>query len=166
MADSDLKKDVQISSTHLDALMLPANFSRAYQLYVIQQGSDMGKLAGRANAAGQGAAEAQEANAEQDKLIASQGEAIEGIRGDYVSKTETANQSITSQLSAASFAVNGVKVIGARVNGFTPATGAAHKGMFDADKSFDTDTTPDGLKETRQRLKAIEDALRSHGLID
>lgn len=163
---ADLKEDVQLVSTHLDALMLPANFSRAYQHYVMQQGTNMDKLAGRANAAGQGAAEAQEVNEEQDKLIASQGESIEDIQGDYVSKKETANQSITSQLSAASFAVNGVKVIGAKVTGFTPATGAALKGAFDADKSFDTDTAPDGLKETRQRLKAIEDALRSHGLID
>lgn len=163
---ADLKEDVQLVSTHLDALMLPANFSRAYQHYVMQQGTNMDKLAGRANEAGQGAAEAQEANAEQDKLIASQGETIEDIQGDYVSKKETANQSIASQLSAASFAVNGVKVIGAKVTGFTPATGAALKGAFDADKSFDTDTAPDGLKETRQRLKAIEDALRSHGLID
>lgn len=163
---ADLKNDVQLSSTHLDALMLPANFSRAYQLYVIQQGSDMGKLAGRANAAGQGAADAQEANAGQDKLIEEQGEAIKDIQGDYVSTSETANQSITSQLSAASFAVNGVKVVGARVTGFTPATGAALKGAFDADKSFDADTTPDGLKETRQRLKAIEDVLRAHGMIN
>lgn len=163
---ADLKENVQLSSTHLDALMLPANFSRAYQLYVIQQGSDMGKLAGRANAAGQGAAEAQEANEKQDKLIEEQGKAIEGIQGDYVSKKETANQSIGSQLSAASFAVNGVKVIGTKVTGFTPAVGTALKGAFDANKSFDTETTPDGLKETRQRLKAIEDALRSHGLID
>lgn len=162
MADN---QDIQLTAPRIDALMLPPNFSRAYQMYVIQQGSDMQTIAGRANSAGQDAATAQEQNAQQDKKIASQGETLEKISGDYVSLTASGLQAVKSQFGAASFSINGVQVVGARVTGFTAATGSGFRGAFDANKTFDATTAPAGLTETRQRLKSLEDALRAHGLI-
>ncbi len=159
-------EDVQLVATHIDALMLPANFSRPYQMYVLEQGANMEKIAGKANSAGQEAATAQEQNEEQDKKIDAHSEQLEELSGDYISKSATAPQSVASTFGAISFNVQGVKVVGARVVGFTAATGTALKGAFDADKNFDPDSAPGGLKEARQRIKALEDALRLHGLID
>ena len=54
--------------------------------------------------------------------------------------------------------ISGTKVIGARETGWTTATGTANKGAFAAD----TATTI----QTAQRLLAIEQMLRTHGLIN
>ncbi|AXF76614.1 DNA stabilization protein [Erwinia tracheiphila] len=163
MAKND---DVQVLPTPINAQMLPSNFSRAYQLYVLQQSNSMVNIANKANSAGRDANTAQEQNEEQDKTIASQGEALKQINGDYVSKSATDAQSVGGSLGATSFTVNGIQVVGGRVTGFTPATGSASSGAFNADADFDPDSAPGGLKEARQRIKALEDALRAHGLID
>ncbi|MCX8958317.1 DNA stabilization protein [Erwinia psidii] len=162
MAKTD---DVQVSATPINAQMLPSNFSRAYQLYVLQQSNSLVNIANKANSAGQDAADAQEKNDEQDKTIASQGETLEKISGDYVSKSAAEAQSVSGSFGATSFTVSGVQVVGGRVTGYTVATGSAHRGAFSADADYDTDTAPAGLKEARQRIKALEDALRAHGLI-
>lgn len=159
------KPDVQLSSTRLDALILPPNFSRAYQLYVLQQAADLGALAGQANSASNDAKTAQEQNAAQDEKISEQGQQLETVRGDYVSKTAAEPQSVTSSFSASSFLVNGVQVVGSRVTGITAATGTAYRGAFDANKSYDAASVLVGLVEARQRIKTLEDALRQHGLI-
>ncbi|MFG6076992.1 DNA stabilization protein [Erwinia sp. OPT-41] len=158
--------DVQLTATRIDAMMLPSNFSRAYQLYVLNQSSDMQLLASQTNTASSTAEAAQQHNNEQDEQIAAQGATLEQISGDYVSKAATDAQAVAGAFGAASFTINGVQVIGARVTGFTAATGSAYRGGFSADQSYDAATAPDGLKEARQRIKALEDALRAHGLID
>ena len=56
MADSNLNEPVTIQATRLDTSILPRNiFSQSYLLYVINQGADVGEIAGKANQAGQGA---------------------------------------------------------------------------------------------------------------
>lgn len=60
MADSSLNNPVAVQATRLDASILPRNiFSQSYLLYVINQGADVGAIAGKANRAGQGAYDAQ-----------------------------------------------------------------------------------------------------------
>ena len=71
MADSSLNNPVAVQATRLDASILPRNiFSQSYLLYVINQGDDVGAIAGKANQAGQGAYDAQVKNDEQDVELA------------------------------------------------------------------------------------------------
>ena len=101
---------------------------------------------------------------------------ISEIKVDYVSLSKTEKQKLLSPIDVStSYSVNGTKVVGSRVTGFTSATGAAFKGSFNANQSylFSADYTrsemqalASGVVEARQRIKALEDALRSHGLID
>jgi len=101
---------------------------------------------------------------------------IDFIQSDYVSKSATDTQDLLSPLNVTtSYSVGGVKVVGARVTGFTAASGTGLKGAFAADNSYTIGTTysqaqvlalANGLREARQRIKALEDALRSHGLIN
>ncbi|EAP9889127.1 phage tail protein [Salmonella enterica] len=98
------------------------------------------------------------------------------IQDDYVSKTATATQSLDSPLNVTtSYSVGGKKVVGARQTGWTAATGTANKGVFDADLTFTVSDTytqseiqaiANSLIAERRRTKALEDALRAHGLID
>lgn len=101
---------------------------------------------------------------------------ISEIKVDYVSLSKTEKQNLSSPIDvSASYSVNGTKVVGTRVTGFTSATGTALKGSFNANQSYsfsadytrsEIQTLANGLIEARQRIKALEDALRSHGLID
>ncbi|EMZ2957775.1 MAG: phage tail protein [Proteus mirabilis] len=101
---------------------------------------------------------------------------ISEIKVDYVSLSKTEKQKLSSPIDVStSYSVNGIKVVGPRVTGFTPATGTALKGSFNANQSYsfsadytqsEIQTLANGLVEARQRIKALEDALRSHGLID
>lgn len=247
MADTSLNTPVTVTSTRIDATLLPSIFSLPYQLYVIQNSTDFGNVAGKANEAGVGAFDAQVRNDEQDiilnnhetriaanklaidqltiRVINAEAEivliqndvanlttrvtTIEGtvttlgarvttLEGDYVSKAAITNQIIQSgggalivgsiatptgdkiQSSGSvntliSYKVDGVKVVGGRQTGWTAATGTAYKGATNADIVFPLGATynqsqvqsvADTLTQTRQRMKAIEDALRSHGLID
>lgn len=171
---ADLSQNVTLKAQSIYASMLPPGFSRAYQMYVLAQSEDISNINDKANGAGAGAADAQAQNAEQDKKIDANTKAIANFQEDYVSRTATDEQSIASGLSAAFFAVNGVQVVGAQVTGFTPATGTAFKGAFNADQAFtigaaysqsEIQALADALKESRQRTKALEDAMRAHGLI-
>lgn len=101
---------------------------------------------------------------------------ISALQADYVSKTDTTSQSLASPLNVTtSYSVGGKKVVGARQTGWTAATGTANKGAFNADLTFavsDTYTQSEiqaianALIAERRRTKALEDALRAHGLID
>lgn len=101
---------------------------------------------------------------------------ISEIKVDYVSLSKTEKQKLLSPIDvSASYSVNGTKVVGTRVTGFTSATGTSLKGSFNANQSYsfsadytrsEMQTLASGLVEARQRIKALEDALRSHGLID
>ncbi|MGQ6230670.1 phage tail protein [Serratia sp. IR-2025] len=70
MADDNLTKPVTVQMTRIDATLLPPIFSQPYRLYVVQQGNDLGNVAGKANEAGQGAWDAQVKNDEQDVILA------------------------------------------------------------------------------------------------
>lgn len=101
---------------------------------------------------------------------------ISEIKVDYVSLSKTEKQKLLSPIDVStSYSVNGTKVVGSQVTGFTSATGTAFKGSFNANQSYsfsadytqsEIQTLANGLVEARQRIKALEDALRSHGLID
>ncbi|MDE9535641.1 phage tail protein [Xenorhabdus bovienii] len=101
---------------------------------------------------------------------------VKTIKSDYVSKSTTTVQKLASPLDVAtSYSVNGVQVIGTRVTGFTAATGMALKDSFNADANQAISQTymPAEIQalvslvvSSRQRIKALEDALRAHGLID
>ncbi|EJI6851288.1 phage tail protein [Salmonella enterica] len=101
---------------------------------------------------------------------------ISALQADYVSKTATTSQSLASPLNVTtSYSVGGKKVVGARQTGWIAATGTANKGAFNADLTFavsDTYTQSEiqaianALIAERRRTKALEDALRAHGLID
>lgn len=101
---------------------------------------------------------------------------VSAIQTDYVSKSATALQNLASPISVAtSYSVNGVKVLGERQTGWTAATGTANKGTFNADQTFTVSATysqaevqdlATALIADRQRTKALEDAMRAHGLID
>ena len=208
---ADEPKKVIVQSSRLDDHMLPGNFSLAYRLYVIQQGTDFKMVADASNSANDLAYQATIRNQEQDALISGQGlrlaiaegridshearisaaesnidylldevvaaeKDIAGIKGDYVSKTAAGVQKLESSLDVAiSYFVNGTQVVGARVTGFTAATGTALKGSFAADNNYTIGTTysqsqvqalATDLRAARQRIKALEDAMRSHGLIN
>lgn len=208
---ADEPKKVIVQSSRLDDHMLPGNFSLAYRLYVIQQGTDFKMVADASNSANDLAYQATIRNQEQDALISGQGlrlaiaegridghesrisaaesnidylldevvaaeKDIASIKGDYVSKTAAGVQKLESSLDVASaYSVNGTQVVGARVTGFTASTGTALKGSFAADNNYTIGTTysqsqvqalATDLRAARQRIKALEDAMRSHGLIN
>lgn len=73
-----------------------------------------------------------------------------------------------------SLVVGGAPVVGARVTGFTPSTGSAKRAGFDADytqqisprySQAQVQALQDLVVQTRQELKALRDAMASHGLI-
>ena len=232
MADSNLNTPVIVQATRLDTSILPRNiFSQSYLLYVINQGADVGAIAGKANQAGQGAYDAQVKNDEQDveladhdsritantkainllevRLTTAEGKIVvlrsdvdylldevidiqahlvtvdkrlddvendvSGIKSDYVSKTVTESQSLASPLDVkTSYSVDGIQVVGARNTGWTAATGTPLR-SFNANQSYTVGTTytqsevaalATGLQQARQRILALETALRLHGLID
>lgn len=137
---------------------------------------DISALTGRVDTAEQGIAEL---GAEQASLTerVTQAEAdIDDLQNDSVSKSDADLQVISSPISVStSYSVNGTKVVSERVTGFTAATGTALKGAFDAGATFTVSPTytqtevqllARALVAARQRIKALEDAMRSHGLIN
>jgi hypothetical protein len=233
MADSNLNTPVIVQATRLDTSILPRNiFSQSYLLYVINQGADVGAIAGKANQAGQGAYDAQVKNDEQDveladhdaritantkainllevRLTTAEGKIVvlrsdvdylldevidiqahlvtvdgklhgvendvSGIKADYVSKSATDAQSLSSDLNVTtSYAVNGTQVVGSRKTGWTAAIGTPYRGYFNADSVMPVGATysqsevqaiANNLQVTLRRLKALEDDVRLHGLID
>lgn len=101
---------------------------------------------------------------------------VSNIAGDYVSKSATASQTLASPLNVTtSYSVGGTKVIGARRTGWTAATGTSLRGTFNSDQfpSFsatyqqsELNTLRDMVVIARQRLKAMEEDLRAHGIIN
>ena len=101
---------------------------------------------------------------------------VTDIQTDYVSKATTTLQSLESPLDVtASYSVGSTKVIGPRQTGWTAATGTALLGAFNANQTYTVSATytqsevssmAAGLQQARQRIKALEDALRTHGLIN
>ncbi|KKO59070.1 tail needle protein gp26 [Serratia ureilytica] len=84
MADDNLTKPVMVQMTRIDATLLPPIFSQPYRLYVVQQGTDLGNVAGKANEAGQGAWDAQVKNDEQDLVLANHETRLEAAEATLV----------------------------------------------------------------------------------
>lgn len=99
MADDNLTKPVTVQMTRIDATLLPPIFSQPYRLYVVQQGTDLGNVAGKANEAGQGAYNAQVKNDEQDLVLADHEtrlEAAEVTLVNHEQRIATAEETITN----------------------------------------------------------------------
>ncbi|HHL6608147.1 TPA: tail needle knob protein [Escherichia coli] len=93
MVDSSLNDPVVVQATRLDASILPRNiFSQSYLLYVINQGADVGAIAGKANQAGQGAYDAQVRNDEQDVILADHEQRISAAEATLVNHEERISQ--------------------------------------------------------------------------
>lgn len=101
---------------------------------------------------------------------------ITDIQADYVSMAATAAQSLASSLGvAASFSIDGVKVLGPRQTGWTAGTGSPNLAAFNADLTFtvgaaysqtEVQAIANALLAAQQRILALEQALRTHGLIN
>ena len=101
---------------------------------------------------------------------------IDAIQADYVSKSVTTPQTLASPINVTtSYSVGGTKVVGARQTGWTAATGTALLGSFNASQTYSASATysqsemqalATGLLQARQRIKALEDMARTHGLIN
>ncbi|SUB82027.1 Uncharacterised protein [Pragia fontium] len=97
------------------------------------------------------------------------------IVGDIPSPTLDKLQVEGSANVSISYKVAGLNVVGIRNIGWTASTGTALKGAFNADQSFSAGATYNqseilsiaaGLIAARQRIKALEDMCRTHGLIN
>lgn len=239
MANKNLENPIEIQASYIIPEILPSNFGEVYTRIVLNGASDMGKVAERANDAGNEAYQAQLRNDEQDiilddhelrlksaeetleqhtaqlanhetrittaeekivdheirikaaeerlgdhetRLTTAENdvdyltEKVSEIDADYVSLSRETTQILASPISVKdSYSVNGVKVVGARVTGFTASTGTASKSGINASQTYSVGATysqtevkaiSDALTETRKSLKALEDMARSHGLIN
>lgn len=103
------------------------------------------------------------------------------VRGDYgVGDTrytwdQVGNFTAPGRITGNSLFVNGLKVVGERATGWTASTGTALLGAFNANQTFTVSNPPTqsevqaiatALTATRQRLKALEDMNRTHGLMN
>ena len=87
-----------------------------------------------------------------------------------------AQQVLLSPLDVAtSFSINGVKVLGPRQTGWTAGAGTPNKAAFNADLSLpvgaaysqaEVQAIANALIADRQRTLALEQVLRTNGLID
>lgn len=84
-------------------------------------------------------------------------------------------QVLGSENVSVSYKVAGNQVIGPRATGWTAATGTALLGAFNASQAYTVSATytqaevtaiATGLIQARQRIKALEDMLRTHGLMN
>ncbi|HHR5887298.1 TPA: phage tail protein [Providencia alcalifaciens] len=239
MANKNLENPIEIQASYIIPEILPSNFGEVYTRIVLNGASDMGKVAERANDAGNEAYLAQVRNDEQDVILDNHAQRIKSaeeelerheaqlqnhetritaaeekiveheirineaesrindhetrlttaendidylaekvseIDADYVSLGRTIAQTLASPISVKdSYSVNGVKVVSARVTGFTASTGTASKSGINANQTYSVGATysqaevkaiSDALTETRKSLKALEDMARSHGLIN
>lgn len=239
MANKNLENPIEIQASYIIPEILPSNFGEVYTRIVLNGASDMGKVAERANDAGNEAYLAQVRNDEQDVILDNHeqriksaedelerheaqiqnhetritaaeekivdheirineaelrindhetrlttaesdidylAEKVSEIDADYVSLGRTTAQTLASPISVKdSYSVNGVKVVGARVTGFTASTGTASKAGINANQTYsvgaaysqaEVKAISDALTETRKSLKALEDMARSHGLIN
>lgn len=154
------------------------------------QAADDAAVAISAAAAAQASASAAQASADAAQLDATQAlsdaadakstadsalNLASDIDADYISRTILTSQEVLSTFQAPSYLVAGLQVIGPRVTGWTAATGTALLGSFNANTTYaagvvylqaDAAAAYDGLTEARQRIKALEDAMRIHGLIN
>lgn len=159
----------QINFQYLDSSILPNDWPYPLKQYFLQLPQVINATHDRANDA--------ESNAsQQTKDIQAINESLASLTIDSVSKSVAGNQSLNSALSvSARYLVNGVQVVGERQTGWSASNGSAKKGGLDADATYlasptyqqsDLQVVIDALIEARQVIKALQDALKTHGLID
>lgn len=134
-------------------------------------------------AAAQGAADAAQADATQALSDAANAQSTadsalalaQAIDDDYISKAEASAQAVVSTFQAASYFVAGLKVVGARITGWTAAVGTPNYSGFNGSTTYavgavysqtEVAALASGLLEARQRIIALEKAMRDHGLIN
>lgn len=218
MADETLTNKLQAEARPLTAFDLPANFSYPLQDFLLRAQSNEQAIVKQANAAAQGAYDAQvsgEQNAESLSVLGNQvgdhnirlfnveqstnsnslaigqletdlgnvtvditklNQRVTHIEGDYVSLSKTDEQVLASPLGVTdSYSVNGVKVVGARVTGWTAGAGTASRGAFNANTTYpvgaaytqsEVQAISNAMTALQQRVLALETDLRAHGLID
>lgn len=95
--------------------------------------------------------------------------------GNITSPTSDKLQVLGSENVSVSYKVAGTQVVSSRKTGWTASTGTALRGAFDSDLTQSIGTTYNQAEivalenmviDARRRIKAIEDDLRSHGLIN
>ena len=95
--------------------------------------------------------------------------------GTIATPTTDKLQVLGSANVSVSYKVAGLPVVGARQTGWSAATGTALLGAFNASQTYTIGTSysqsevsalATGLQQARQRIKALEDAMRAHGLIN
>lgn len=95
--------------------------------------------------------------------------------GNVTTPTTDKLQVLGSENVSVSYKVAGLQVVGSRQAGWTASTGTALLGAFNASQTYTVSATytqsevssmATGLQQARQRIKALEDALRTHGLIN
>lgn len=95
--------------------------------------------------------------------------------GNVTSPTSDKLQVLGSENVSVSYKVAGTQVVSSRKTGWTASTGAAHRGAFNSDLMQSIGTTysqseiialENMVIDARRRIKAMEDDLRSHGLIN
>lgn len=95
--------------------------------------------------------------------------------GNVTSPTADKLQVLGSENVSVSYKVAGTQVVSTRKTGWTAATGTAYRGAFNADQTMPVGATysqsevqaiVNNLLPCLKRLKALEDDLRSHGLIN
>jgi len=103
---------------------------------------------------------------------------VSDIELDYVSKSDTGQQSLSGSLSVVnSYSVSGVQVVGVRNTGWTAAGGtvAANKGAWNPNvltpasatySQAEASAVRAQLNAAESRIKALEQMARTHGLID
>lgn len=185
-----------VQQVQLRAQSFPPGSSREFIdaiTRVLGYQTETGKTAEQANQTAQGAstvADAQRVRNDQQDItlsdqasqiatmqgqISTQGSQISGLTTNAVQTNKTALQTMTGPLGVVNrIEVGGIKVLGARVTGWTANTGTQTKGGMNADQAYtagaayaqsEAQAVADGLIEVRRVLNALVAAGVSHGII-
>lgn len=112
-------------------------------------------------------------SATESQMVQSAGGSL--LVGNITSPTTDKLQVLGSENVSVSYKVSGTQVVSARRTGWTASTGSVNRGAFDSDLTQTIGTSysqseiialENMVIDARRRLKAMEDDLRSHGLIN
>lgn len=159
----------QINFQYLDSSILPNDWPYPLKQYFLQ-------LPQAINATHDKATDAESNTNQQTAEIQAINSSLASLQNDAVSKSVAGNQSLNSALSVSGrYSVNGVQVVGARQTGWSTSTGTAKKGGLNTSTDYTASSTYQqvelqrvitALIEARQVIKALQNALKAHGLID
>lgn len=172
----------QYPTQRLDSTAIPPGFPSALKLWLINQADVTQSIAAGTGSALAGLSNINDIISRIDQLLtdlyatailndvntnqnvqAGGGNFLIGTKEDTGDKVRVAGVLRVDDL----IKIGGVQVIREQQGGWAEVTGTAKKGGIDADKSYsggDPQGIADGLKETRQALKAVIDLMQYHGL--